>query len=160
MAIERFMNSAYAYLYIGDYDEAKAAFERAIAEDPDNPEPYFHASITAHRSGFYDEARRLAERAVSLCPEYPIYRSHLGRIMASKWFEAGKRAHIAGDIRGALSLYGKALDADPLHLEAFTYVREIISIHPELKDELEEERRDTGTDDSSCHRRCERSNGA
>lgn len=130
---QRFIHAAYAYLFIGDYEQAKAAFERAVEADPDNPEPYFYASITAHRSGCYEEARRLAQTAVRLNPVDPLYQAHLRTICASECVAQGKLAYIQGDTRTALQCYQRALQTDPLHQEAQQQLDELVQIHPELQ---------------------------
>ncbi|GMA60886.1 tetratricopeptide repeat protein [Alicyclobacillus fastidiosus] len=113
MSAARLIQAAYAYLYIGDFAQAKAAFERAIQEEPDNAEAYFCASITAHRSGHYEEARVYIERAMSLSPDVPLYEAHYHTICSSRLVEQARFAYIEGQVDAALQLLERAMVQDP-----------------------------------------------
>lgn len=130
MSADKFIRAAYAYLYIGDFEEAKAAFARAIEEEPTNPEPYFCASITAHRSGEYEEAERFVLEALRLDPSALLYQTHLKTVRASRWLDAGVNAYIKGNVSDAIACCKKALDIDPLHEAAQAQLDEIRRNHP------------------------------
>lgn len=133
MTSERFVQAAYAYLFIGDYHEVKAAFQRAIAAEPNNSQLYFHASITAHRNGDLQEAHTLATKAVSLCPENDLYRSNVAAIYASVCVEHGKSAYFAGRTVEAFQYFRLAQAADPLNEEADTFSQKLKLLHPEVE---------------------------
>lgn len=135
MSADRLIQAAYAYLYIGDFEEAKAAFARAVEEDPADPKPYFCASITAHRSGDYDEAERFVLEALRLEPDAVLYNTHLTTVRASRWLDAGVKAYLKGDVANAILYCETALHIDPLHEAAHAQLDEIMkdqSIHPDL----------------------------
>lgn len=139
MSGERFIHSAYAYLYIGSFERAELAFSRAIEMEPDNPEPYFLASITAHRNQSYEEALQLAQKATELAPEETLYRAHLNTVQASLLVEQAKSAYIQGDTACALRMYQSAIESDPLHDEARSQLSELCQLYPEHCGQTEEE---------------------
>lgn len=139
---DRFIQAAYAYLYVGLFDEAMDAFARAIEANPSRPEPYFHASVTAHRNGNLDDALRFALQAMKLAPEEPLYEDNWRAIWASQLAESGRLAFFDGDTSRAVQLYREALAHDPLHLEARRQLEEICQLYPSECGEAKEENLD------------------
>lgn len=115
---EQFLRAAYAYLYIHDFERAAMAFEKAIASDPDNPEYYFHASITLLRSGNKERALFLAQRAVQLEPENQLYQEHVKMVESSILTEDGQRALERGELDVAREMFNSALERNPLDYAA------------------------------------------
>lgn len=130
MSTDRLIHAAYAYLYIGDFQQAKAAFERAANEHPERPEPLFLASITALRSGMYDEAERLIRQALCLSPLSTTYQTQLALVQASAWNASARAAYIDGHVEEALLCCQNALDADPQNDEALQLIADIARRYP------------------------------
>ncbi|KPV44859.1 tetratricopeptide repeat protein [Alicyclobacillus ferrooxydans] len=119
MPRERWLKTAYAYLYIRDFDAARRAFEQAIAEDPDNPETYFHASVTALRNGEIAYAEEAAAKAAELAPDNSLYVAHLGAVRAEVLVLKAEKALGEGLILESKQLLEDALTADPLCERAY-----------------------------------------
>lgn len=131
MSGDLLIRSAYAYLYIGSFERAKLAFEQAIETDPNNPETYFLASITAHRNACYEEALEWVSKALDLAPESTLYQAHLDTVRASLLVEQAKAAYIQGNTEAAVALYQDALAFDPLHDEARSQLEELSQFNKE-----------------------------
>ncbi|GEO27115.1 hypothetical protein AAC03nite_29000 [Alicyclobacillus acidoterrestris] len=129
MAAKRLIQAAYAYLYIGDFAEAKAAFERAIQAEPNNPHVYFCASVTAHRSGDYARAKECIQKAMQLSPGIPLYESYYDAICASSAVEEAKWRYVEGYISEAISLLKEATRQDPLNEDAQNMLAELTALH-------------------------------
>lgn len=134
MKSERLIQAAYAYLYIGAFEEAMAAFVRAMEADPERPEPYFHASITAHRNARFEEAMEWAKTALELASDEPLYQAHYDSVRASIEVEQGKAAYIRGDSAEALRRLKAAIALDPLHEAANQTLRELERIDAHVDD--------------------------
>lgn len=111
---EQYLRAAYAYLYIRDFQRAETAFEQAIASDPDNPQYYFHASITALRSEHRDKALFLAKEALRLQPENELYQEHVKVVEAAILTVDGQQALEKGNIALAREHFHRALERNPL----------------------------------------------
>ncbi|MFB5189362.1 tetratricopeptide repeat protein [Alicyclobacillus fastidiosus] len=160
MSAARLIQAAYAYLYIGDFAEAKAAFERAIQEEPDNAEAYFCASITAHRSGHNEEAEAYIERAMSLSPDVALYSAQYHTIRASRFVEQARLAYIEGQVDAALRLLEQAVAEDPLNDEAQAMKTELSALHPSDEDAFKEDSSESTEPDSNRDCRCQGEDGA
>lgn len=125
MSTDRLIRAAYAYLYIGDFGQAKAAFERAAAANPEDPEPLFLASITAHRSGLYEEAERLIGLALEHDPSSQMYQTQLALVRSSAWLAAARNAYIVGRVQDARLYCQNAILVDSLNEEAHQMMIEI-----------------------------------
>jgi tetratricopeptide (TPR) repeat protein len=115
---ERWLKTAYSYLYIRDFARATESFRRAIECEPENPTYYFHASLTALRNGYEELAMQWAETAVLLAPGNASYQEHLGVVRGSALAEAGHVAYRDGRYAEAKQLFQRALSFDPLNDEA------------------------------------------
>jgi|GEM_PF-5037621 len=73
---EDFLRAAFSYLFIGDYQQAQAAFAKAIAANPDSAAFAFHGSVTAWRNGDKEQALAWALQAITLEPENRLYLQH------------------------------------------------------------------------------------
>ena len=63
----------YRYLYQGQYAQAVAAAERAVALDTNNAENYARLGTVFHFSGQYEKAIHTVHHAMRLNPHYPVY---------------------------------------------------------------------------------------
>ncbi len=115
---ENYLKAAYAYLYIRDFERAAESFAKAIESSPDNPEYYFHASLTALRNDCPDLALEWALSAFRLDPDNPLYREHLAVVESSQLTKRGHEAVLEGAEEQAIRLFQEALDRDPLNDEA------------------------------------------
>lgn len=97
---DRLIQAGFAYLYVGLYDEALASFVRAIEANPSRPEPYFHASITAHRNGDLANASRWAMRAMELAPDRAEYVENWRVITASQLVEESQSTFFSRGYQG------------------------------------------------------------
>ncbi|GMA48712.1 hypothetical protein GCM10025857_00690 [Alicyclobacillus contaminans] len=122
--------TACAYLFIRDFDRALNAFRRAMEEHPDDPDCYFHASITALRSGRLDDAERWAAEARRLSPQDSLYEAHWQRVQADRLVEHSLRAWRNGLTEDALRLVQKALELNPLNDQARILEAEWMSPSP------------------------------
>lgn len=123
---ERFLRAAYAYLYIRDFDRAAKAFESAIESDPDNPQYYFHASITEMRSEHYDRALALAQTAARLSPENELFAEHVKLVESTILTVEGERGLENGHLEEARERFQSALQYNPLNQTAADALERII----------------------------------
>jgi len=86
----------------GRTDEARAAFERALALDPTLAAAHTNLGLLAHAAGRTDEARAAFERALALDAAQPEARYNLGNLRDE-----------AGDTDGALAEWYQAITLDP-----------------------------------------------
>jgi tetratricopeptide (TPR) repeat protein len=86
----------------GRADEARAAFERALALDPTLAAAHTNLGLLAHAAGRRDEARAAFERALALDAAQPEARYNLGNLRDEE-----------GDTDGALSEWYQAIALDP-----------------------------------------------
>lgn len=115
---EQFLRAAYAYLYIRDFDKAAKAFASAIESDPENPEYYFHASITEMRSGHYERALTLAQTAARLSPDNELHREHVKLVESAILTAEGERGLENGHFEQARENFQSALLYNPLNQTA------------------------------------------
>jgi tetratricopeptide (TPR) repeat protein len=116
----------------GAYVNAKAAYERAAAENPTNPEPNARLAQLAISQGDIDSARENLEKAISRKKNYPIAHYLLSQIEASlgniegaiisaenaaisapqeplAWFQLGVLNHSIGNYEKAASALEQAI---------------------------------------------------
>jgi tetratricopeptide (TPR) repeat protein len=115
---DRWLKTAYAYLYIRDFARATESFRRAIECEPDNPAYYFHASVTALRNGHLVLAHEWAQYAVNLEGDNALYQEHLEVVEASMYVESAQNALREGKYEDAVGWFQQALESDPLNTEA------------------------------------------
>lgn len=115
---DRWLKTAYAYLYIRDFARATESFRRAIESEPDNPAYYFHASVTALRNGHLALAHEWAQSAVKLGADNSLYQEHLEVVTACIYVESAQKALRDGNCEDAAALFQQALESDPLNTEA------------------------------------------
>lgn len=118
MSGENYLKSAYAYLYIRDFERAAEAFQRAIESEPENPEYYFHASVTALRNECYNLALEWSARAHELAPDNALYQEHHQVVIASQLTREGQALLLEGNDTAALVRFEQALKHDPLNQDA------------------------------------------
>jgi tetratricopeptide (TPR) repeat protein len=87
---------------VSQYDEALAAYNRALAIDPDNANVVHNSGITLREMGRLDEALAMHAHALTLDPES-------AEIHSSK----GITLHYQGRLEDALAAYGQALALEP-----------------------------------------------
>lgn len=127
------IKKAYESILKGDFEQAIAWFEQAIALEPDNAAYYYRLSITCSRSNRLTRAIEYARIAVRLDPENESYQYHLHHLQArelvakaEKCFEQEEDQYYL-----AVALLKEAVALDPLNAEAYL----LLSIaHAELKD--------------------------
>jgi tetratricopeptide (TPR) repeat protein len=122
---DRWLKTAYAYMFIRNFARALDVFRKAIEDDPVNPRYHFHASITALRSGLLEEAEQWAETAVALEPENATYRQHLDRIKARRLVHDGLRLLESGKTDEARECFDAALRIDPFNQDAIYFCSKI-----------------------------------
>ncbi|QSO45703.1 tetratricopeptide repeat protein [Alicyclobacillus mengziensis] len=125
MLTDRWLKTAYAYLYIRDFQAARRAFDEAITENPENPEYHFHASVTALRNGETGYAMEAAKQAVLLDPENALYAVHLGAVTAQALVIEASAALREGRATETKELLLRALEADPLCERAHELLAEL-----------------------------------
>ncbi len=118
---DRWLKTAYAYLFIRNFSRALDVFRKAIEENPMNPRYHFHASITALRSGLLAEAEEWAKTAAALDPENSTYREHLDRIKARRLVHDGLRLLESGQTQEAREYFDAALSIDPFNQDAIYF---------------------------------------
>ena len=79
---ESSLKKAYEAILGGDFEQAIARFEEAIALEPDNAAAYYRCSITCARSGKWSKALQYAEQAALLDPGQEEYEFHLRTVRA------------------------------------------------------------------------------
>jgi tetratricopeptide (TPR) repeat protein len=119
---DRWLKTAYSYLFIRDFEKAMDTFRNAICSNPQNPAYYFHASITAVRSGNLSEAIAWAEAATTLEPDNDLYMQHWHVIRARLLVKEGLEMLQCGRLAEAQELFASALNHDPLNEDAEYFV--------------------------------------
>ncbi len=122
MVEDRWLKTAYSYLFIRDFEKAMNTFKNAIGSNPQNPAYYFHGSITAVRSGNLAEAIAWAETAKALEPDNELYNQHWHVIRARLLVKQGLEMMQCGRLAEAQLLFASALNHDPLNQEAEHFV--------------------------------------
>jgi tetratricopeptide (TPR) repeat protein len=112
--------SAFSYtaeaddLYLqGRLTETIAAYEQAIALEPDNVLPYIPLARLLILEGRMVEAMQRAEQATHLAPEN-----------AKAWAIRGMAYDWNGDIAEAIDACSRAIDIDPTYAEGYAYLAE------------------------------------
>lgn len=131
MTGENYFKSAYSYLYIRDFARAEDAFRRAIESNPNNPEYYFHASVTALRNDRLDLASEWVAAATRLDPENPLYREHQAVVRSCVLTRKGHEALLEGSMDEALQAFEEALTQDPMNEDA---IRSLEKLRLEIKE--------------------------
>ncbi|MHA7963479.1 tetratricopeptide repeat protein [Paenibacillus sp. CAU 1782] len=117
---ESCVRKAYEYILNGDFEEAIAWFEQAIAAEPANPAFYHKCAVSCARSGKWSKAKVYADFAEKLEPDNEEYRYHSGVIQARLLLiEANGLLALSPPIMGeAASLLRQAVSLDPLYFDA------------------------------------------
>ncbi|MGE3335092.1 MAG: tetratricopeptide repeat protein [Rhodospirillaceae bacterium] len=89
-------------------EESAAAFERALALNPGNPDIHYAYSNLHTFRGDYREAAAHLETALRLRPQWP-----------DAWNNLANQAEALGDRKGALTMFERALSQDPNNAGAF-----------------------------------------
>lgn len=81
-AAQGFMEKGHLYILAGDYESAKAQFQRAIEEDPENPFAYSNLSRMYCLTGCWEQALEAAQAAVGRQENdpSPFHYQMLGRV--------------------------------------------------------------------------------
>jgi tetratricopeptide (TPR) repeat protein len=124
----------------GDFAEARRAFERAVAADPDNARARFHLGTLAFQLG--DAARAIAEleRAIALDDRDPLPRNNLGlayqRVGELEEAERSFRAALERkpDYASALNNLGALLHATKRTDEAISTFERATEVAPNFAD--------------------------
>ncbi len=66
------------------YQEAKEAFEQAIAQDPHHVEAYYNLGVACARLGLRDEARQHWEMVQQLQPDHPYVQQELDSLLSPR----------------------------------------------------------------------------
>jgi Flp pilus assembly protein TadD len=110
MQVERAPNNAAMQQLLGELflaqrqgKQAEASLSRALALDPNRPQPYFHLGIYYEQQGNYARAREHYERALILAPRF----AHAANNLAWLYAEHG------GDLKKALVLVQVAREQMP-----------------------------------------------
>lgn len=109
--------AALALFNAKQYPDARAAFEKIAAAEPDNAAAHFHLGVLALRRSDTDEAVAQLERATQLAPTNSDYFANLGDAYGSAAQAAGLFSKLgwAKKCREALE---KSVALDPRNLEA------------------------------------------
>ncbi len=89
-------------------EESAAAFERALALNPGNPDIHYGFSNLHTFRGDYRQAAAHLETALRLRPHWP-----------DGWNNLANQAEALGDRKGALAMFARALEQDPDNTGAF-----------------------------------------
>jgi putative PEP-CTERM system TPR-repeat lipoprotein len=104
---ELFFIRGQSYSAIGNTESARRAYDEARRADPKSPAPVLALAELAIREGKLAEAAKLADQAMAVAPG-----------VAGVWHFKGTLALGAGDVKGALDAFGKALELNPNYVEA------------------------------------------
>ena len=92
----------------GDYEKARALFERSIRADPTHAPSYQTYALMEKEQGDYKKARALFERAIKADPTHaPSYQAYA--LMEKE----------QGDYKKARALFERAIKADPTHTPSY-----------------------------------------
>ena len=101
----------------GKIEEAKAAFELLLEEDPQNAETHFQMGKTYFFLQDYDKASDFIKHAVELEEDSSIYHQWLGRTLGMK-AQRGSKLKMIFRAKKAKKEFEKAVELDPQNLEA------------------------------------------
>ena len=85
-----------------DYDAARETFDRALAQDPDEPRLLYNRALVDYRQRRYDQALERLMEVVRIASYFPSVRYHIARIH-----------EIQGRPQEALRYYVEELNVDP-----------------------------------------------
>ena len=97
-----------AYINVGEYDDAIADYDRAIALDPNYAAAYNNRGVARAHKGDYDSAIADYDRTIALDPNYAAAYDNRGTVKAHK-----------GDYDGAIADYDRAIALDPDYAAAY-----------------------------------------
>jgi tetratricopeptide (TPR) repeat protein len=105
---------ALAYLWLGkaweqrgNRQEAKGAYERAIAAAPELSEAWFHLGELAYQEGYLGKAKEYLDKATDDFPQ-----------AASRWWYLGNIARTQNQEQKALEAFRRAIDLEPGFFQA------------------------------------------
>ena len=101
----------------GKIEEAKAAFELLLEEDPQNAETHFQMGKTYFFLQDYDKASDFIKHAVELEEDSSTYHQWLGRTLGMK-AQRGSKLKMIFRAKKAKKEFEKAVELDPQNLEA------------------------------------------
>ncbi|GMA55686.1 hypothetical protein GCM10025858_01890 [Alicyclobacillus sacchari] len=158
---KRFVQSAYAYVYLGLYDAALDAFARAILANPGNPELYYRGSITARRNDRLRLADHWARKAAQIAAGNRFYAEHWQSVHASRLVAVARRAIVRGRHAWATRLLAHAAVLDPLNPEASQLLATVgaDARHAPISHSESEERSCDRAFNTRRHRRCDGTHG-
>ena len=150
MSGEKELQKAYESILGQHFEEAVEWFQKAIEQDPDNPDYHYKLSITYARSGRIEEALASARKAAALDPDAAEYGMQVRTLEAKQLIVQAERLLAAGMADDALaSAYlRQAIALDPLeegayvllastlarmkeYAAAIAALRELFELHPE-----------------------------
>jgi tetratricopeptide (TPR) repeat protein len=74
---KHYLQDAYTAVFFQDLKRAVVSFQRAIQEEPRNPNYYYKLSLAFLNHRRYDEALEYAEKTLKILPYSPLYQSYL-----------------------------------------------------------------------------------
>lgn len=96
------------------YDEARRAFERALAISPSDVEVLLNLGILHREFSYLEESREAFRTAIGIAPGHAAGHAALGITL-----------YEAGDPQGAVAALLRAVELDPLYLEAHENLKKI-----------------------------------
>ncbi len=114
------LKEAYYAIYQNDFQNAIAAFKKAIECEPTNASYYYKLSITYSRNGEMHEGIEAGKKACELNSQNQTYRYHLQIIQAKNLVLLSSKQMKGGQLTDDLEeklLQAKKLD--PLNIEAY-----------------------------------------
>jgi len=121
MGGDQLIRKAYEAILQGDYEQAVACFDEAIALEPTCADYYYKGSITCTRSGKWKKALQYAQRAVQLEPDQVKYRYHLQTVQSKELIIEAEALLSAQpeQTTDAIIKLRRAAELDPLSTESF-----------------------------------------
>lgn len=116
---EQKIKKAYESILVHDFEQAIEWFEAAVEQEPNNAGYHYKLSITYARSGKLPKALGHAKLAYELEPEHEEYRFHLQHVQALLLGQVAEKMLEQGEVDLAISYLKKAVDFDPLSIEAY-----------------------------------------
>jgi tetratricopeptide (TPR) repeat protein len=102
LSAEEYMKLGTAHFFSKRFDEALAAYEKAIALKPDHPDAWYKKGLVLVMLGRHDEALAAYEKGIALKPDHP-----------DVWFSKGMSLYALGRHDEALAAYEKAIEFEP-----------------------------------------------